>query len=135
METRVYPVAFSGFLAPEIDPGTLQQSPPLTTLTKLRLKPGAIYRLKTGTHLGYAMENRQRPLPPAVAIAIGPNQDLQEPARTTLIHKPVEALVTWHLHTTNGTAWDLKAEERTWPAKGGWSGILETAPIKVTLAE
>lgn len=44
-----------------------------------------------------------------------------------------EAIVTYHLHMTNGTEYTEGLKGYRWPAKGGWSGRLRTAPVKVLL--
>lgn len=46
-----------------------------------------------------------------------------------------EATVTWHIHGTNGTEWNDDRKQRLWPAKGGWTGVLHTGPVKVKLVQ
>jgi|GEM_PF-4780645 len=43
------------------------------------------------------------------------------------------ALITWRPDTANGSENSKDLNSRTWPAKGGWTGILENAPLKVFL--
>lgn len=128
----VYPSGFSGFIVPEYDPGVSQQNPPTATLTKLLLKPGAVYELKTPTALSYPIA---KPEAANGGRMMGFGQPWPEgtPAVTSLSGPPVEAFVTWHLHTANGAEYSKKDGQRTWPTRGGWSGILETAPAKMSL--
>ena len=44
-----------------------------------------------------------------------------------------EALVTWHLETANGAEYSKDLKHRLWPTKGGWSGPLRTASIRIAL--
>jgi len=122
----VYPMGFSGAIRPEYNPGQTQQSPPITTLTYLRLKPKAVWELKTVCSVrlrepGYVYTD---------SVGFG------EPARTrnmptSIIAKPGIANVTWVLHTANGEDFTWTPRKRIWPAKGGWSGILRTGPQKI----
>jgi hypothetical protein len=123
----VYPNGFSGFIAPVYDPGISRQHPPLATLTKLLLEPGAVHELQTPTALAYAKDKKAQRQRTTGRWPEG------TPAVTTITGPPTGALVTWHLHTANGAEYSQDLEKRTWPARGGWSGILETAPTKVTL--
>ncbi|MDG1071659.1 MAG: hypothetical protein P8P32_08610 [Akkermansiaceae bacterium] len=43
------------------------------------------------------------------------------------------ALIIWRLHTANGAEHSKDLKSRTQPPKGGWAGILETAPLKISL--
>jgi len=128
----VYPSGFSGVIRPEYDPGVSQQNPPTATLTKLLLKPGAVFELKTLTALSYSIG---KPEAANGRRMRGFGQPWPEgtPAVTSITGPPTEALVTWHLHTANGAEYAKEDGHRTWPARGGWSGILKTAPTKVSL--
>ncbi|MEJ6581027.1 MAG: hypothetical protein QNL33_16035 [Akkermansiaceae bacterium] len=57
----------------------------------------------------------------------------EKPARTIITSPPTETLITWRLHTANEAEDSDDPTSRTWPAKGGWTGILETAPLKISL--
>jgi hypothetical protein len=123
----VHPNGFSGFIAPVYDPGIARQNPPLATLTRILLKPGAVHELETLTGLAYATDEEA-----GRSMTMGRWPE-GTPAVTTITGPPTNALVTWHLHTANGAEYSKDLKRRTWPARGGWSGILTTAPGKVSL--
>jgi hypothetical protein len=126
----VYPTFFSGGLIPEVNPGQTTCHPPLATLTKLCLQPGAVFELQTRTSLSYQAEKN-----PSKRRGIGFEDvgTVEKSAKSIINATPTEALVTWRLHTTNGAEHSKDLKSRLWPARGGWTGILETAPLKVAL--
>ncbi|MFP6674742.1 MAG: hypothetical protein VB878_06665 [Pirellulaceae bacterium] len=125
----IYPEHFTGVVRPEVNPGESAQSPPLTTLTKILLKPGAVFELKTKTALKLNRASDKIDL----QFALGPVLGVDEPAVTTIYAQPTEAILVWNLHTANGAIYSPDLERRLWPARGGWSGLLRTAPAKVSL--
>ena len=128
---HVYPTFFSSVIRPEINPGQTSCHPPLATLTKLRIQSNAVYELKTQTVLTFqSKENASRTRP----NGFEPVGTAEQPAENVITSAPTEALVTWRLHTANGAEHSKDLKSRTWPAKGGWTGILETALLKVSLS-
>ena len=109
----------------DVNPGESAQQPPAAVLKKLRLKPGAIYELTTPVGLAWHLpEDKSRPT----------SFTKTDPA-TRLEGVAGVVTVTWHLHTTNGTEWSKDLKSRHWPARGGWSGVLSTAPQRVQLRD
>lgn len=53
----------------------------------------------------------------------------------TIRSDPADVVLTWELHSTNGAQYTDDLRGRIWPAKGAWSGVLHTAPVKVKLVE
>jgi len=123
----IFPSAFSSVIVPEYNPGQNTQNPPTATLAKVLLKPGAVLELRTATALSF-----HTPGTPAERyVGITPAEG--KPAVTYVNSKPTTAMVTWHLHTANGTIYSQDLKRRLWPAQGSWSGLLRTAPIRVQL--
>lgn len=125
----IYPQGDSSVVRPEINPGESTQSPPLTTLTKILLKPSAVFELKTKTALKLNRWGDKIEHPFALGLIL----EIDEPAVTTINARPTDALLVWHLHTANGAMYTPDLKRRLWPARGGWSGLLRTAPTKVSL--
>gem|GEM_PF-2641311 len=120
----VYPTFFGSGIGPELNPGQSTRSPPVATLSLVLLKPGAVLELTTKTALSFHA-------PDSPAVSLSPVDDKQ--AVTQIKSKPTTALITWHLHAANGAIHSKDLKRRLWPAKGGWSGILTTAPVAVKL--
>ena len=124
----VYGFLISSSRRPEAYPGQSKGGAPFTSFTGLLLKPGAIWELKTHTAL-------------AVYTGHNANEDLRggakriprEPGTNFVETQPIEAVVTWHLHSANGAEYTADWKRPLWPAKGGWSGVLRTAPVTVAL--
>jgi hypothetical protein len=87
--------------------------------------------LKTPNAIAFAKEGGE-PVRRAEEMKFGTAKD-GKPAVTTITAPPIKAMVRWHLHTTNGVARNLENGQRTWPAKGGWSGVLTTGVLGVSL--
>lgn len=133
---RVWPDFFvipGGEHGPEFRPGSKPGVQPPAKLHKLKLMPGAVYELPTGTALEY--------LPPDAAEPVATDGEpkftakVDAPALTRLVAKPGKAKLNWRIHTTDGiehTAVDGE-RHRTWPVIGGWSGVLTTAAVEVVL--
>ena len=111
----VYPMGFASAIYPELNPGQNTSNPPLTTLTKILLRPGASMELKTKTalRLNRADEPLQQP------FQLGHAEDSGQAGVTIINSKATEAFVTWHLHTANGAIHSKDLRRRLWPAKGG----------------
>ena len=134
LEARHDPVWTGGYFGNaimEYNPGEQPMHPPCTTLTKLELAPGAIWIVKTKAALSY--DHPARPRKVEEALTGGPDSDPENPDITKLETEVKEAVITWHLHTANGSAYSKDLRKQLWPAKGGWTGLLETAPQKVKL--
>lgn len=126
MRPLVYPNFFASVITAELNPGQVTQYPPTATLAKILLKPGAVFELSTKTALHF-----HTPGQPVEYIGITPPDG--KPAVTYIKTKPTAAWVTWHLHTANGAIHSPDLKRRLWPAKGGWSGLLRTAPVRINL--
>jgi hypothetical protein len=124
----VYPSGFGSVIVPEYNPGQSTQSPPTATLAKVLLKSGAVLELSTGTALSFHTRNT-----PTTSFFFGSGPEDGKPAVTHIKSKPALALVTWHLHTANGAIYSRDLKRRLWPARGSWSGLLRTAPVRVHL--
>jgi beta-lactamase regulating signal transducer with metallopeptidase domain len=124
----VYPMGFSGAIYPELNPGQVTSSPPVATLQKVLLKPGAVWEVSTKTSLGFNTKQAAQH-----TFGSSPNNK-NAAAVTTIAGKPTTAKVTWHLHTANGAIHNKDLTKRTWPAKGSWVGILRTAATPITLS-
>ena len=124
----VVPPGFASGISPEYYPNQFTTNPPTTTLTKIILKPGAVYELKTITALCY-----NPPLDDGLGRPLNWNPKIDEPAVTFVRTAPTKALVTWQLQTANGSIHSEDLSKQLWPAKGGWTGVLTTAPTMVTL--
>ncbi len=108
----------------------MTRHPPLAALTKLRLQPGAVYELQTLTALGYRSEKDQSKPRSEGFERVG---TVEKPAKSIIAGTPTEAEVTWRIHTANGAESSKDLKSRLWPARGGWTGILEIASLKVAL--
>ena len=128
----VYPNFFSSALRPETNPGQMTSNPPLATLQKLKLEPGAVFELETKTTLRFMKPGTPRGEVP-FAMGQPPAGEAAKPALSTILAEPGEAVVTWRLHSANGAQYSPDLKRRLWPAKDGWSGLLETAAVKVRL--
>lgn len=126
MRPLVYPNFFASVITAELNPGQTTQYPPTATLAKIRLNPRAILELSTKTALHF-----HTPEQPVDYVGITPPAG--KPAVTYIKTKSTTAWVTWHLHTANGAIHSKDLKRRLWPAKGGWSGLLRTAPLRVNL--
>jgi hypothetical protein len=123
---------------PEVDPGQTPTSPAMVKLRKILLQPGAIYEAPSPGAVRWLLPvsakdksttktkvDPDNPDSPIFATISGTSSNLSEGRH--------EAVISWHLHCTNGTGWDEDLRKHFWPAKGGWSGVLETGPLRVTL--
>ena len=123
----IFPSAFASVIAPELNPGQTGQQPPTATLLKILLRPQAVLQLAPKTGLCFHLPDK-----PTGPFHTSP-RDNETPAVTHISAVPTTAWVTWHLHTANGAIYSSDARQRLWPARGSWSGILTTAPVKIQL--
>ena len=127
----IYPSAFSSVIHSETDPGLATQKPATANLIRLKLEPKAIWELETKAKLHHFESDESHPRKEAKFI--GRRNKNNDAIATIKVKNTTEALVTWELHTANGAEYSEDLKSRIWPAKGGWSGLLHTAPTEVKL--
>jgi hypothetical protein len=123
---------------PEVNPGQTPMRPAMVNLKKILLQPGAIYEAPSPGTVRWLLSQRAKGTNKTKTEA-GPDNPAARIFATisgtssNLSGGRHEAVISWHLHCTNGTEWAEDLRKPLWPAKGGWSGVLETAPLRVTL--
>lgn len=131
---RPWSPVINSVLRPEEFPGQTATQPAIAKLKKILLQPGAIHELPSPGTIRWLLpetakeESKNPGKDPAARIFAtlsGTSSNLSEGRH--------EAMITWHLNCTNGTEWDESLRKPLWPARGGWSGSLETGPLRTTL--